>query len=276
MKKDAFNWCVWNGQTFFPCPDEQNNRCSSRNNGLVYQDDAFVSDIIQDYDLHRAEIELSVQIFNNFKNLLNAPCKLINLTKNTECLNIAIERIQQAGFTNIEYLLNKLIGKEHWKFLNNPKIASVELDGNLEKQECFLSHMLLWKDIIHKEIPITTIFEDDIFFHEKWKDVAPAFFNSTPTNYDILYIGSQFKAEAKCDIDKIPVSCTYAYIITYEGAKKLYNLILNSPTGVYTLDSMLLDLMNCNAFNWYVWNGDKFNSLSQSETRNNGLVHKNI
>ena len=272
MKKGAFNWYVWNGQTFYPSPDELNNRCSSRNNGLVYQDDAFVSDIIKDYDLHRAEIQLSIKIYKNFNDLLNAPCKLINLTKNTERLNIAIERINEAGFKNIEYF--NTIDKEHWKFLNNPKIASVELEGNVGKQECFLAHMLLWKDIIDKETPITTIFEDNILFQENWKDIAPVFFNSTPNNYHILYLGSQFHAEAKCDIDKIPVSCTHAYIITYEGAKRLYNLILNCPIGVYTIDSMLHDLMNGNAFNWYVWNGHKFRTVSQWETKNNGLVHQ--
>jgi hypothetical protein len=216
--------------------------------------------------------------FITFNDLLNAPCKVINLTKNTERLNISTERIKEAGFTNLERFnaIDKDHLEENWKLLNNPTMAAIDKCFYifLGKQGCFLSHMLIWKDIIEKEIPITTIFEDDVIFDKNWKDAAPVFFQVTPPDYDILYLGSQFHGVARCDVDKLLVFCTHAYTITYEGAKKLYNLILNCPLGVYTIDCMLLDLMNINAFNWYVWNGQRFHTQTQFETRNNGLVHQ--
>jgi GR25 family glycosyltransferase involved in LPS biosynthesis len=219
-----------------------------------------------------------------YVDFLNAPCKLINLTKNTARFTISKERIQEAGFTNIERFnaidIHHL--DENWKLLNNPVIASqkdpcfYKFPG---KQGCFLSHILIWKDIIEKQTPITTIFEDDILFHDKWKEIAPVYFKNTPHTYDILYLGSQFEAPSNFHIDRVPVYCLHAYVITYEGAKKLYNLVLNNELGVYTIDCMLLDFMKKDAFNWVVWNGYKFfppkQQMSQQwAIRNHGLVYQ--
>lgn len=220
----------------------------------------------------------------DYNNFLNAPCKIINLTKNTARFTISKERIQDAGFTNIERFnaIDKDNLEKYWKLLNNPVIASQKdpcFSKFLGKQGCFLSHIFIWKDIIEKKIPNTTIFEDDILFHHNWDSLAPVYFKNTPKNYDILYLGSQFEANSDFHIDKIPVYCTHAYTITYEGAKKLYNLLLNNDIGVYTIDCMLLDLMKEDAFNWSVWNGYKFyppnNTMShQWLIRNHGLVYQ--
>lgn len=220
----------------------------------------------------------------DYNAFLNAPCKVINLEKNTSRWKICKERIQEAGFTNIERFnaIDKDHLEENWKLLNCPVIASEKdpcFSKILGKQGCFLSHMLIWKNIIEKKIPYTTIFEDDILFTEQWDIAAPIYFKNTPNTYDILYIGSQFEAISECHIDKIPVYCLHAYVITYEGAKKLYDLILKSETGVYTIDCMLIDFMTENAFNWIVWNGYRFlNTNHRMSTdwmmKNHGLVYQ--
>jgi GR25 family glycosyltransferase involved in LPS biosynthesis len=215
---------------------------------------------------------------------LNSPCKVINLTKNTARWTISKERIEDAGFTNIERF--NAIDKDHlaenWKILNRPIIAMKKdpcFSKFLGKQGCFLSHILIWKNIIEQKIPFTTIFEDDVLFHDEWHRIAPFYFEKTPTDYDILYLGSQFEAISNYHIDRVPVYCTHAYCITYEGAQKLYTLLMNSVIGVYTIDCMLLDLMKEDAFNWYVWNGYKFypNKEKMSQLwaiRNSGLVYQ--
>jgi len=219
-----------------------------------------------------------------YNDFLKCPCKVINLLKNTARWKISKERITDAGFTNIERFnaIDKDHLEENWKLLNEPVIAAQKdpcFYKFLGKQGCFLSHILIWKDIIEKQIPITTIFEDDILFHHKWETLAPAYFKNTPNNYDILYLGSQFEAISNFHIDKIPVYCLHAYVITLEGAKKLYDLVLKNDLGVYTIDCMLLDFMKENAFNWAVWNGYKFyppnNRMSdQWAIRNHGLVYQ--
>ena len=80
-------------------------------------------------------------------------------------------------------------------------------------------------------------------------------------------------------VDKVPVYCLHAYVITYKGAKHLYDLVMMSDIGVYTIDCMLLDKMIEDAFKWYVWNGYKFypNKLKMSHQwsiRNHGLVYQ--
>jgi hypothetical protein len=47
MNKDAFNWYVWNGSSFYPSKLKmQNHRWNVRNNGLVFQDETFGTDIL--------------------------------------------------------------------------------------------------------------------------------------------------------------------------------------------------------------------------------------
>jgi GR25 family glycosyltransferase involved in LPS biosynthesis len=138
--------------------------------------------------------------------------------------------------------------------------------------------VLIWKEMIDNNIPYMTIFEDDILFHHLWDTLAPSYFKKTPTDYDILYIGSQIQGESKYHIDQVPVYCTHAYIITLEGAKKLYDLIINEPNGMYTIDGMLIDLMHAKRFKWYIWNGSFYppeKKMAEGwNIRNNGLVYQ--
>ena len=219
-----------------------------------------------------------------YSNLLNAPCKVINLKKNSARWNITQERLNTVGFTNIERFdaISPDTIKENWDKVGNPKIA-VEKDecfaNVLGKQGCFLSHILIWKDIIETKRPFTVIFEDDILFHELWDTIAPLYFEKTPKDYDIMYLGSQFQKASCYHIDKVPVYCLHAYVITFEGATKLYNMIMSSSIGVYTIDCMLLDFMYADLYKWYVWNGYAFypSNLKMSHKwaiRNNGLVYQ--
>lgn len=220
---------------------------------------------------------------NSFKDLLNQQCSIINLEKKTERWLTVVNRIKDAGFTSIHRFdaigSNRL--QQGWAILNNPSFAhnkDVFFQHVLGKQGCFLSHMLLWKEIIEKQIPFMTIFEDDILFHELWNTIAPMYFDMTPKDFDILYLGSQFEKASKYHIDRVPVYCLHAYVISLKGATKLYNMILNNPEGVYTIDGILLEFMYKDAFNWYVWNGSTFypsNIKMQNHrwvVRNNGLV----
>jgi len=220
---------------------------------------------------------------NSYSDLLNIPCRVINLEKNKERWSSVLQRSKDAGFTNVDRF--DAIGpdrlKEGWDQLNNPSFAhnkDVFFARVLGKQGCFLSHMLLWKEIVDKKIPFMTIFEDDILFHELWNTLAPSYFKMTPIDFDILYLGSQFEKPSYYHIDRVPVYCLHAYVITFDGATKLYNMVLNNPEGVYTIDGILLEFMNKDAFNWYVWNGSSFypSKLKMQNhrwnVRNNGLV----
>jgi hypothetical protein len=161
----------------------------------------------------------------------------------------------------------------------------------------------LYKHIVKNNIPICTIFEDDVFFHPDWEKLSHMYYNYTPKNFDIIFIGNQINECA--NINKVPnintlsTYCTHAYIITIEGAKKLLTYLLNWDyntidvqkyvghplTGLFCIDIMIKNIqerMNKKKLkkniNWYCWNGTRYPCdynilpLKGMHVRNTGLV----
>jgi len=225
---------------------------------------------------------------------------LINLDRSPERLQVVFPRLLAAGFTNIERIsgvdgvlmhINKTLSNE-WEKHGSPKFAnhhSISFDKLLQKhigrEGCMLSHLNIWKKIIEMENiedrTMFTVFEDDIDFHEKWNKLVPDYYNRTPKDFDILFIGNEIDiACADTTICKLPTYCTHAYIITRAGAQKLYNLLLNYPNGIYTIDHMLYDYMKAGVcpFNWYCWVNPTIQNIRWKYSRNKkttGLVLQN-
>jgi len=148
-----------------------------------------------------------------------------------------------------------------------------------------LSHLDLWKMIIDNNVAIATVFEDDVCFHKDWSILAKSYFEITPKNFDLIYLGGQIDYMMPGNVLMTPTFCTHAYVITLEGAKKLYKLLLEAQLGVKTIDCMLLGLMKSVVFEnvdpvpfiWYTWNATMFYDPFASADpdwakRNNGLV----
>jgi GR25 family glycosyltransferase involved in LPS biosynthesis len=157
-----------------------------------------------------------------------------------------------------------------WSVHGSPKLDPsdhkfLDLKNHPYKQGNILSHMSIWKHMIDNDIPWAFTCEDDIVFHKDWKTLAPAYFNATPKNYDLCYVGHHCGCGRPYNILKVPVYCNQATIVTNEGAKKIYHQILNDPNGVRTNDCMLYDYMIKSLqnpaqeiFNWYAWNAEMF------------------
>ena len=224
---------------------------------------------------------------NPWKSILAAPSFVINLDRCKWRLSATLSRVQNAGFTNVKRFSaidasNPKLLEEKWDALGKPLKNSIfdpEFLTFLGKQGVCLSQIFLWKKIVDEQIPISTIFEDDVMFHPQWAELAPLYWGQTPPSWDVLFIGSQHEFNSTFHVDKGPVFCLHAYIITLEGAKRLLNNVLSRPGGLYTIDTMLkveMDL-NTKSFQWYVWNGKLF-PCSEAEMpngwskRNNGLV----
>lgn len=224
------------------------------------------------------------------QDIYKAPCFVVNMDQCMERLDVVIPRIRDAGFTNVmrfkavDATTDDLV--KAWAAHGSPKFNPtdtefVEFKG---KQGCMLSHLHLWKKIIDEKIPLAVIFEDDVLFHKQWNEIAPIYYDSTPKNWDILYMGSQIDYYIDGYILMTPVFCTHAYVLTYEGAKKLYDLLVQDPNGVWTIDCMLIEHMKDfmfrdkeAKFTWYAWNGTKFIDKAafadpQWTKRNTGLV----
>ena len=210
-----------------------------------------------------------------FEELLEAPCRVINLDRNPERWSVVEKRIREAGFTNIQRV-SAVDAKDPsqlekgWNTLGNPSFADwdKEFVSYPGKQGCFLSHFMIWKEVLEKKIPYMVVLEDDVLFHPKWKELGPLYFEKTPMDLDVLYLGAQFEFPSKYHVDSGPVFCTHAMVITYAGVKKLWDMLLSHSIGVYTIDCMIIDMMkhklmnpdqmNKHPFVWYVWNGQTF------------------
>jgi hypothetical protein len=101
-------------------------------------------------------------------------------------------------------------------------------------------------------------------------------------------MGSQIEVGGHGLVQRVPVHCLHAYIITLEGARRLRSLLLEDPEGVATIDSMIFrhqwkdhgGQMVC-PFDWYVWNGKTFAdaraaAYPEFQKRNTGLVFQNL
>lgn len=234
----------------------------------------------------------------------DVPSFVINMDRCKERWRVTKERIVKAGFRNVQRVRgvdaeNDSL-KEAWAVHGSPRFNPtdtefVEYPG---KQGCMLSHLNVWKKMIDENIPVAIIFEDDVSFHSRWDVLAPKYFQVTPKDWDILYMGSQIDHLLDAHIQTTPVFCTHAYVITYAGAKTLYTTLLGDAEGVRTIDCMIIDIMKDYAirsaraaqtgapappapFTWYVWNGLKFpdaQALSDPHwaKRNTGLVFQDV
>jgi GR25 family glycosyltransferase involved in LPS biosynthesis len=237
--------------------------------------------------------------------ILNAPAFVIHLERDEESKirkDFFTKNINDAGFTDMR-IFNGVDGKNKSAVEDIITIFGItKICWEVGKGQlgCMFSHLKLLKHIIDNQIPVATIFEDDVHFHPEWKELAPEYLSKTPKDFDVIFIGNALdgvvfgKRVSKINTD--PCDCTHAYIVTLEGAKKLLNTILNwrydlfnhqshKVEGLYIIDIIIKhmqNLINSNTikrtFTWYCWNGTEYPCdsnrlpLKGNDIRNCGLV----
>jgi GR25 family glycosyltransferase involved in LPS biosynthesis len=174
-------------------------------------------------------------------------------------------RLATCGFSNIEYI-DSIDG-----FYDNVDEAirklGVVFNSELKPgpKACAYTHLAEWKKMIDENIPYRVFFEDDVLGHaELPTGLGQRFWDATPKEFDMLYLGSMMNPADPVlhDTNNLVVSspcyCLHAYIMTLEGAKKIFKLIneLNSNTNpINAVDITLVQLQIQNLLNWYCWNG---------------------
>jgi GR25 family glycosyltransferase involved in LPS biosynthesis len=130
---------------------------------------------------------------------------------------------------------------------------------------CSYSHMASWKKMIDEEIPFMTFFEDDCIGHlDLEKGLGQKFWNETPKDFDICYLGNMMNPNEpllnnpKSLVVSLPTYCLHAYILTLKGAKKLWSLAkemnaANTPLNMIDIQLFLWQVEN--KLIWYCWNG---------------------
>ena len=218
--------------------------------------------------------------------------------------------VKNAGYKNI-ILFKGVNGSnpdevnEALNLFGNPKFDFWCSKGNIG---CNLSMLKVMLTIVNNNIPIASIFEDDIIFHNEWDRLSKDFYENTPKNYDIIYMGNQID-ECKVTnevprINKKSCFCMHAIIVSNKGARQILNLVLGwdyksnyadkcmgrQPDGITNCDIILKNYqdrilkreIHPKTFIWYCWNGTRnpcsYNKLpleGNRKNRNTGLVFQN-
>ena len=233
----------------------------------------------------------------NLSEFFACPTYVLNMARSTDRLPICMNRIKEAGFTNVTRFADTVDAK-NLEDLNNGwiKHGSPKFDKSDEefcvsykgKQGCMLSWLNLLKFAIDKELPYFIGFEDDVMFHPGWNNLVEPYLLNTPNDFDVLYLGGQIEAPIQYmanQIAPLPVFCTQALLFSLNGAKRIYDLLLQNPNGVRTIDCMLIDMQKevfyrrkNMYFKWYVWNATMYPVDINKKMdpgwakRNNGLV----
>lgn len=240
--------------------------------------------------------------------IYNAPAFVIHIEKATQRRPFFTQSIAAAGFKDMRIFpavnaydsvdLAAAISE-----MGSPKMHHTK-QGAIG---CLLSHMKVLTHIVKNNIPLATVFEDDVFFHSQWRELAPRYLANTPRDFDMIFIGNQTDEclgdkPLPARINRNSTFCTHAYIITLRGARKLLHLLLGwdwwsdaanvvmangaKLTGLFCIDIMIKNIqmrildgkMPATALIWYCWCGVhhpcEFNRrpLTGGDTRNCGLV----
>jgi GR25 family glycosyltransferase involved in LPS biosynthesis len=202
---------------------------------------------------------------NNWSELTSQKAVIMGLKRYEFRREYSAARLGAAGFSNIEFV-DSLDGfyEDADEALTKLGITFYPSLGKGHKG-CSYTHMKAWKDMIDQQIPYRVFFEDDALGHlDLPKGLGQKFWNSTPKDFDILYMGNMMNpAHPELNnpnnlVVKIPSFCLHAYILTLNGAQKLFRLAkeLNlNGAPLNMLDIQLHIWQAENKINWYCWNG---------------------
>ena len=97
--------------------------------------------------------------------------------------------------------------------------------GHNGSNGCALSHKSVWKYIVDNNIDNAMVFEDDVVFHEYFPPLYFQYYEKTPSNYGIIFMGyCSFDGEEGVNAvyEFFPL-CLHAYIIKKEMCHWLLN-----------------------------------------------------
>ncbi len=188
-----------------------------------------------------------------------APAYIINIERCRARVPVCLERVKKAGYTDVQVLrgvdgkvddLPAEFAAHHIPY--DPSTFTRKFRRRLGEQGCYLSHLKALRRGLESGAPVFTVFEDDVVFAEKFASLAKQWYDETPADYDMVYLGAymtRFTVGSQ-RILRCSVLCTHALLYTRAGAEKAYRMLTNAP-HYKAIDEMLnrRDRMNN-----YVWN----------------------
>ena len=215
------------------------------------------------------------------------------------------KRLRDAGFSNIiqsdlpsikesvytiQVHWNRLFAGKQPNF-NTEDTAFIDTQNYPQKQESAVAHFNAYRYIITNNLDYAFVVQDNIVFHKDWALLASKYFEVTPPDYALCYVGHHCGCGINAHVIRAPTFSMQSIIVTREGAQFIIDKILFHPKGVSTLDCMINAAMTTalinqepgtdgisNDFcNWYAWNAEMFpdstaNKIAEYTEKDLGLI----
>lgn len=168
-------------------------------------------------------------------------------------------KLAAVGFTNLEIV-------DAFDGFNNDVDAAlnslgIKVNPSLGQglKGCCQTHYSAWKQMIDDGVPYRVFFEDDVIPHSDIQILGEKYWDATPKDFDILYLGSMMNPDDKQLQDskelilKLITYTTHAYILSRKGALRLMELCRSSI--LHMIDIQLVCWQDQKKLIWYCWNG---------------------
>ena len=174
-------------------------------------------------------------------------------------------KLAEVGFTNVE-VVEAFDG-----FQDNVDAAldalGVKFNPELRPghKGCSYTMMREWKRFLDSDDDYRLFFEDDALPHlDLAKGLGQKFWDATPKEFDILYMGNMMGnghpelADPEKLVVQVPTYCLHAYILTKKGAQRMFDLASAYNKKGYALNMLDIQLVQWQVsgeLNWQCWNG---------------------
>jgi len=197
---------------------------------------------------------------DSFDEFMKGASVMLMLERHSFRADYSRKKLQEVGFNNITYFHGTDGFTEDLPSVCAELNVKIMDDIIKEKGSAgfTLSCIRLWKKILDENLPFLIIFEDDALPHPAFNTIAKTWYDKTPKNIDLLYLGAQGDPSEGTynHIIQIPCFCTHAYVVTNAGAKRLMELVQieSSGKGVNKGDCAIIEWMWKKLLNWSIWN----------------------
>jgi GR25 family glycosyltransferase involved in LPS biosynthesis len=162
--------------------------------------------------------------------------------------------------------------------------------NNFKKGELgvFISNIIIWKKMIDENIDKAIIFEDDCIFTSDFENKLKNVLDDLPTEFNIIWLGGKTVenyssnentqiSEYICILNEKHPYGAFTYLLSLEGAKKLYNYAHNIFKGKLGVDYFIFDFFKKNNdvqhtltshITWSKLGHDQYNNIFQTDIQN--------
>ncbi len=200
----------------------------------------------------------------SFETLLKQGGVILSLPRYEARFRHTKQRLEEVGFQNLQVYKGVDGFEENLQEVAEKMGYTLRCDEEISVKPghiaCTLSHISLWKKIVDEKLPYLFIFEDDALPHPRFKEIGAQWWNKTPRDVDMVFVGNQMDPTNPQLLDpqnlivRFPAFCLHSYIVTQEGAQRLLQLVQQEPI-LKMNDVQVMEWMARGLLNFVCWNG---------------------